>query len=137
MQNIYVSVCIQECYSWVRARVGTSVLDVHRSLSAHFHSDCTSMCPYQGWIRFPLSMHLLQHSLPFVFLMVNILTRVKWNLKVVLIFISIVAKDFEHLQNIYGPFVLLLITVQLIIHLFVGCLWFCVQLLYNFTYSRY
>lgn len=41
---------------------------------------------------------------PFVFLTV-IVSRVKWNLKGILICISLMARVVEHFQNIYGPFV--------------------------------
>jgi hypothetical protein len=44
----------------------------------------------------PLSPHPLQHVLSLEVLILEILTDVRWNLRVVLIFISLITKDFEH-----------------------------------------
>jgi hypothetical protein len=44
----------------------------------------------------PLSPHPRQNLLLFVFLMVGILTAVRWNLNIVLICSSITARNFEH-----------------------------------------
>ena len=43
---------------------------------------------------FPL--HPFQHKLSTVFLIFAILTGIRWNLRVVLIYISLMAKDIEH-----------------------------------------
>jgi hypothetical protein len=47
-------------------------------------------------MRVPFSWHPHQHLLLMVFLMIVILTGVRWNLSVVLIFISFMARDGEH-----------------------------------------
>jgi hypothetical protein len=44
----------------------------------------------------PFSMHLHQHLLMVVFLMKAILKGVRWNLGVILICISFMARDGEH-----------------------------------------
>ena len=44
----------------------------------------------------PLTPHPLQHRLSLVFLSLAILTDVRWYLKVVLICISLIAKEVEH-----------------------------------------
>ena len=44
----------------------------------------------------PLTPHPLQHRLSLVFLILAILTGVRWYLKVVLICISLIAKEVEH-----------------------------------------
>jgi hypothetical protein len=46
---------------------------------------------------FPFPLHPCQHLMLFVFLKVDILTGVKWNLNMVLICISFMARDGEHL----------------------------------------
>jgi hypothetical protein len=47
-------------------------------------------------MRVPFSLHPRQHLLVVVFLMIAILTLVRWNLSVVLIYISFMARDGEH-----------------------------------------
>jgi hypothetical protein len=51
---------------------------------------------HQQFMRVPFSIHPQQHLLLVVFLMIAILTRVKWTLSVVLICISFMARDGEH-----------------------------------------
>jgi hypothetical protein len=47
-------------------------------------------------MRIPFPPHPHQHLLVVVFLMIAILTGVKWNFNVVLIFIPFMARDGEH-----------------------------------------
>jgi hypothetical protein len=67
-----------------------------RHLHIVFHSGCTSLHSHQQCIRVSFSPHPHQHLLLMVFLMIAILTRVRWNLSVVLICISFMSKDGEH-----------------------------------------
>ena len=49
-----------------------------------------------GGVFVPITPRLLQHMLSSVFLILAILTGVRWNLRIVLICISLLTKDVEH-----------------------------------------
>jgi hypothetical protein len=61
-----------------------------------FQSGCTSWQSHQQWRSVPLSPHPHQHLMYLTFLVLAILTGVRWNLRVVLICISLMTKDVEH-----------------------------------------
>jgi hypothetical protein len=60
-----------------------------------FQSGCTSLQSYQQWRSVPFSPHPHQHLLPPKFLILAILTGMRWNLRVVLICVSLIM-DVEH-----------------------------------------
>jgi hypothetical protein len=72
-------------------RSGIAIISLH----IFFQSGCTSLHSYQQCKTVPFSPHPLQHLLLVVFLMMSILTGVRWNLSVVLICISFMARDGE------------------------------------------
>jgi hypothetical protein len=75
---------------------GSTMSNFLRNHKADFQSGCTSLQFHQQWRSVPLSPHPCQHLLSPEFLILAILTSVRWNLRVVLIYISWMIKDVEH-----------------------------------------
>jgi hypothetical protein len=67
-----------------------------RNHQTDFQSGCTSFQSHQQWRSAPLSPHPLQHLLSPEFLILAILTGVRWNLRDVLNCICLMIKDVEH-----------------------------------------
>ena len=68
-----------------------------RNLHTILHSGCTNLHHINSVGGFPFLQHSLQHFLFIDFLMVAILTRMRWYLIVVLTCISQIISDVEHL----------------------------------------
>jgi hypothetical protein len=88
-----------------------------RSLHVFFQSGCTSLHSYQQCMRFPFSPHPYQHLLVLVFLMIAILTGVRWNLSVVLIAFPLWLEMVSIISCIFWPFEFLLLRKFCLVHL--------------------
>ena len=86
--------------SWVYS--SRSISNFLMNLQTDFQSGCTSLQSYQQWRSVTLSTHPLQHMLSPEVLILAILSGIRWNLKVILICISLITKDFEHLFMCYS-----------------------------------
>ena len=83
--------------SGIAESYGSSVFNLFRNLHTVFHSGCINLNFHQQCTKAHFSPHLHQHWIFLVFLTLTILTGVRLYLIVVLIYISLMISDVEHL----------------------------------------
>ena len=114
-----------------------SIPNFLRNLQIDFQSVLTLLRSHQQWRSVPLYLHPHQHVLSPEFLNLSILIGLRWNLRVILIWISLMTKNAEHFFRCFSAiqdsyvlnYLFSFITIYVMVMGFLG-----VQLLEFFKY---
>ena len=83
--------------SGISGLYGSSVCSCLRNIHIVLHIECINLLFHQQCTRVPSSLHTLQHLFFIGFLMMAILSSVRWYFIGVLIYICLITKNVEHL----------------------------------------
>jgi hypothetical protein len=86
--------------SGIAGSSGKTISNFLRNRQIDSQSDCTSLQSHEQWRSVPHSPYPCQHLLSPEILILAILIGVRWNLRIVLICISLMTNDVEHFLDV-------------------------------------